>query len=744
MNGMTTTTAMFRAAILDPAKRAHYRLAWLSTVDHKRIAVLYLLTALFFFVVAGVEALFIRLQLALPNNHFLNPDTFNQLFTMHGTTMIFLVVMPVVFGFVNYVLPLQIGARDMAFPRLNAFGFWCVPLGGILLHFSVLAGGAPAVGWFAYTPLSETPYSSNLGVDYWAIAIFVMGIGSISLAINIIATVISCRAPGMTMRRLPLFSWINFINAFIIIFALPVLNAGLAMLLIDRLLEGHFFLPVRGGSAVLWQHVFWAFGHPEVYILALPAFGIVSEIIPVFSRKPIFGFQFVAASSVAIALLSLGVWGHHMFTVGMGRPLDLFFAISSMLIAIPTGVKVLNWSATMIGGRLRFQVPMLFCIAFLLQFLCAGITGISHAVVPLDWQTKNSYYLVAHFHFVAVGGIVFAVLGAVQYWFPKMSGRFLSERLGRWTFWLMVIGFNMTFIIQHFLGLLGMPRRVFTYPDLPHFTWMNMLSTVGVFFMAAAALILVWNLVASFFGGKPAGDNPWNAWTLEWATTSPPPHENFDRLPPIRSWRPLWDIANPDRPDPVVGENSSAISVPNKNKTGILTFILSEAGFFMTLVLAYLFFYVHPQPGPTPRELNVPRTLIFSVCLFASSFTFWRSEIAMSKRQRGSMLWWLALTVALGGIFLVGQGTEYWKLFQTGVDVSTNLFSTTFFTLTGFHGLHVLLGLVALLIFLWLAWRGDFASGRESAFESAGYYWHFVDIVWVFVLLTVYILPLLR
>ncbi len=733
MNGMTTTTAMFRAAILDPAKRAHYRLAWLSTVDHKRIAVLYLLTALFFFVVAGVEALFIRLQLALPNNHFLNPDTFNQLFTMHGTTMIFLVVMPVVFGFVNYVLPLQIGARDMAFPRLNAFGFWCVPLGGILLHFSVLAGGAPAVGWFAYTPLSETPYSSNLGVDYWAIAIFVMGIGSISLAINIIATVISCRAPGMTMRRLPLFSWINFINAFIIIFALPVLNAGLAML-----------LPARGGSAVLWQHVFWAFGHPEVYILALPAFGIVSEIIPVFSRKPIFGFQFVAASSVAIALLSLGVWGHHMFTVGMGRPLDLFFAISSMLIAIPTGVKVLNWSATMIGGRLRFQVPMLFCIAFLLQFLCAGITGISHAVVPLDWQTKNSYYLVAHFHFVAVGGIVFAVLGAVQYWFPKMSGRFLSERLGRWTFWLMVIGFNMTFIIQHFLGLLGMPRRVFTYPDLPHFTWMNMLSTVGVFFMAAAALILVWNLVASFFGGKLAGDNPWNAWTLEWATTSPPPHENFDRLPPIRSWRPLWDIANPDRPDPVVGENSSAISIPNKNKTGILTFILSEAGFFMTLVLAYLFFYVHPQPGPTPRELDVPRTLIFSVCLFASSFTFWRSEIAMSKRQRGSMLGWLALTVALGGIFLVGQGTEYWKLFQTGVDVSTNLFSTTFFTLTGFHGLHVLLGLVALLIFLWLAWRGDFASGRESAFESAGYYWHFVDIVWVFVLLTVYILPLLR
>jgi cytochrome c oxidase subunit 1/cytochrome c oxidase subunit I+III len=743
MNG-TATTATLRAALLDPAKRAHYRLAWLSTVDHKRIAVLYLLTALFFFVIAGVEALFMRLQLAVPNNHFLQPDTFNQLFTLHGTTMIFLVVMPVVFGFVNYVLPLQIGARDMAFPRLNAFGFWLVPLGGILLHFSVLAGGAPAVGWFAYAPLSETPYSSSLGVDYWAISIFVLGIGSISLAVNIIATVISCRAPGMTMRRLPLFTWINFVNAFIVIFILPVLNAGLAMLLIDRQLEGHFFLPFRGGSAVLWQHIFWSFGHPEVYVLALPAFAIVSEIVPVFSRKPIFGHQFVAASSAAIAFLSLGVWGHHMFTVGMGRPLDVFFAITSMLIAIPTGVKVLNWTATMVGGRIRFQVPMLCCIAFLVQFLVAGITGISHAIVPLDWQTKNSYFLVAHFHFVAVGAIVFAVLGGLQFWFPKMSGRMLSERLGRWTFWLMVIGFNMTFIIQHFLGFLGMPRRVFTYPDLPNWGWMNMLSTIGVFFMSAAALILVWNLIVSFFQGKIAGDNPWNAWTLEWATTSPPPHENFYELPPIRSRRPLWDVANPDRPDPIVGDNTSAIQLPDKNKTGMLTFILSEAGFFMTLILAYLFFYARPQPGPTPRELDVPRTLVFSVCLFASSFTFWRSEIAMNKQKRGLMLGWLVLTIMLGAVFLAGQGTEYWKLFESGVDVSTNLFSTTFFTLTGFHGLHVLLGLIALLIFLWVAWRGDFASGHNSAFDALGYYWHFVDVVWVFVLLTVYILPLLR
>jgi cytochrome c oxidase subunit I len=742
MNG-TTTIEEFKKAVLDPAKRRHYQLAWLSTVDHKRIGVLYMLTGLFFFVVGGVEALFIRLQLAVPNNHFLHPDTFNQLFTMHGTTMIFLVAMPALFGFVNYILPLQIGARDMAFPRLNAFGFWCQPFGGILLHFSILAGGAPAVGWFSYAPLSETPYSSNPGIDYWAVALFVLGLGTISFAINTIATVISCRGPGMTMRRLPLFTWMNFINSFLILIALPVLNAGLAMILIDRQLDGHFFLPFRGGSAVLWQHIFWAFGHPEVYIVVLPAFGMISEMIPVFSRKPIFGYEFVAASTVAIVVLSSLVWGHHMFTVGMGRAMDLFFIITSMLIAIPTGVKVLNWSATMVGGRIRFDVPMLFCIAFLIQFTLAGLTGVSHASAALDWQTKNSYFLVAHFHFVFVGAIVFAMLGALPYWFPKMTGRMMSESLGRWTFWLWVIGFNMTFIIQHVLGLYGMPRRIFTYPDIPGWGWMNMVSTIGVFFMSAGSLVLVWNIAHSFFLGKVAGDNPWNAWTLEWATTSPPPHENFVALPPIHSRRPLWDIENLDRPDPVVGDDQ--VVLPDHNKTGILAFLFSEVGFFGTLILAYLYFYAHPQPGPGPKELDVPRTLIFSVCLFSSSFTFWRSEVALHKQKRGPTLGWLALTIVLGAVFLGGQANEYWKLFQSGVDLSTNMFSTTFFTLTGFHGLHVLMGLIALLIFLWMAWEGDSVSPKfDSGFKCVGYYWHFVDVVWVFVLLTVYILPLVR
>lgn len=740
-----SSTALPHHGLLSLEQKMHWRIAWISTVDHKRLGILYMITGLVFFVAGGLEALFIRLQLAIPNNHLVSPDTFNQLFTLHGTTMLFLVAMPVLFGLANYFIPLQIGARDMAFPRLNAFGFWLVPFGGILLHFSLLAGGAPAVGWFAYTPLSERPFSSQLGVDYWALSLLVLGIGSVSTGFNIIATVLCMRGPGMTLRRIPLFTWINFINAFIVILAIPVLNAALVMLLIDRRLDAHFFLPQQGGSAIIYQHIFWAFGHPEVYILALPAFGIISEVVPVFSRKPIFGYEFVAGSSIAIGLLSFGVWAHHMFTVGMGRAADSFFAIASMLIAIPTGVKVLNWSATMVGGRIRLTTPMLFAIAFLIHFTCAGLTGVSHAMAALDWQTKNSYFLIAHFHFVAVGAIVFAIFAALHYWFPKMSGRMLSERLGRWEFWLMVIGFNLTFIIQHFLGLAGMPRRVFTYPDLPGWGWMNMVSTIGAFFMTAASLIFVYNLANSFFRGAPAGDNPWNAWTLEWATPSPPPHDNFDALPPIHSRRPLWDLANPGRPDPVVGPQGKAdVANLEKNKTSVLAFILSEAGFFGVLILAFLYYNANPQPGPGPRDLNLSKTLIFSLCLFASSFTIWRSEVALHLEKHHAMKLWLALTILLGGIFLIGQGMEYWALFQSGVAVNSNLFATSFFTLTGFHGIHVGVGLIALLIVLAMALAGDFEKKKSTTLEAISLYWHFVDVVWLLVLTVVYLLPRLR
>jgi cytochrome c oxidase subunit 1/cytochrome c oxidase subunit I+III len=734
-------TIIQRTGLLSPEEREHWKMAWLSTVDHKRIGILYMVTGLVFFVIGGIEALLIRLQLAVPNSTLLQPDTYNMVFTMHGTTMIFLVAMPVLFGLANYIVPLQIGARDMAFPRLNAFSFWLVPFGGILLHFSFLAGGAPAVGWFAYAPLSETPYSSQAGVDYWALSLLVLGIGSVGANINFIVTVLCSRTPQMTLRRLPLFSWMIFVNAFLVILALPVLNAGLVMLLIDRLLHSHFFL-VPGGSAIMWQHIFWAFGHPEVYIVAIPAFGLLSEIIPVFSRKPICGYEFVAGSTIAIAFLSLGVWAHHMFTVGLGHAIDLFFVASSMLIAIPTGVKVLNWSATMIGGRIRFDTPMLFCVAALVQFLLAGLTGVSHAVAPLDWQTKNSYYLVAHFHFVFVGLIVFAILGALHYWIPKMSGRMLSESLGKWTFWLMVIGFNLTFITQHFLGLAGMARRIFTYPDLPGWGWMNLISTVGAFFMAAASLLFVWNLIVSLLNGRRASDNPWNAWTLEWATSSPPPHENFRALPPIRSRRPLWDIANPERPDPVVGSRGRVDQIkPEKNKTSIISFIISESGFFGVLILAFLYYNAIPQTGPKASGLDLFKTGLFSICLFASSFTIWRAEKGLHNDRQRSMIGWLIATIVLGAIFIGGQAFEYWHLFQSGVRVNSNLFTTSFFTLTGFHGIHVCVGLIALLILLGLALAGDSKKKPWPALDAAGLYWHFVDVVWVFVLSVVYILP---
>jgi cytochrome c oxidase subunit I len=533
-----------------PSRASKYTglLAWISSVDHKQIGIMYIITALVFLVVGGLESMLIRIQLAQPNAQVLSPEAYNQIFTMHGTTMVFLMGMPILIGFGNYLVPLMIGANDMAFPRLNAMGLWLVVFGGLLLYYSFIAGGAPAAGWFSYTPLSEAPFSGT-GVDYWALSIIVTGIGSISAAINFIVTVLTMRAPGMTMRRLPLFAWMMFVNSFIIIFALAILNGALVMLEADRLLNARFFHPAVGGSPLLWQHFFWAFGHPEVYILALPAFGMISEIIPVFSRKPIFGYPFVAASTVAIAFLSMGVWAHHMFAVGMGFGWDVLFGISSSLIAIPTGVKVFNWVATLWGGSLRLTTAMLFALGFLVEFTIGGITGVQFALVPIDWATTDSYYVVAHFHYVLVGGTVFAVFAGFYYWFPKITGRMLDERIGKWHFWLNLVGFNMAFFVQHILGLMGMPRRVYTYPDLPGWGLLNMISTIGALLTGVATLIFIYNMIISLRNGKPAGDNPWDAWTLEWATTSPPPPHNFDQLPPVRSHRPLWDLAHPENPD---------------------------------------------------------------------------------------------------------------------------------------------------------------------------------------------------
>jgi cytochrome c oxidase subunit I len=526
------------------AEMHEYRglLSWVTSIDHKQIGIMYMVAAFAFFLVGLAEAILMRIQLVKPLNPWLSPDTYNQIFTMHGTTMIFLMAMPLLFGFSVYLLPLQIGARDMAFPRLNALSFWLYLFGALMLYFSFWAGGAPAAGWFSYAPLTESGYSPGHGIDYWALSLLVMGAGSVATGINLIATVITLRAPGMTLRRLPLFVWMVFINAFLVIVALPPLNAALVMILTDRLLNSSFFAPVHGGSALLWQNYFWVFGHPEVYILVLPAFGVISEVIPVFSRKVIYGYGFMAASTVAIGFLSVGVWMHHMFATGLGAAILYVFAASSMLIAVPTGIKIWNWIATMWGGSIRFTTSMLFAVAFLIQFTVGGLSGVTFAAIPIDWQLTDSYFVVAHIHYVLLGGTLFAMFAGVYYWFPKITGRLLSEKIGKAHFWLMVFGFNGTFFVMHLLGLAGMPRRAYTYPDRWPLGMLQRFSTLFAFLLAFSILVFVWNVLVSWRNGEVAGPNPWGGWNLEWATGSPPPVENFERVPPVHGRRPLWDL----------------------------------------------------------------------------------------------------------------------------------------------------------------------------------------------------------
>ena len=522
---------------------------WVTTVDHKKIGILYVVMAVGFLVVGGCEALLIRWQLLVPRSDFLGPDTFNQLFTMHGTTMVFFMGMPILIGMGNYLVPLMIGARDMAFPRLNALGFWATLFGGLLVYFSFATGGAPAIGWFAYAPLTERTFSRSAATDLWALGLIVSGIGTTTAAINFIATILGMRAPGMALRKVPFFVWTMLWTSVQIAIALPPLTAILVMIVFDRNLGAHFFDVQNGGSALLWQHLFWFFGHPEVYILILPVFGMVSEIVPVFSRKVLFGYEFMAAATAAIVFISLGVWAHHMFAVGMSRTEDLFFVVSSLLVSIPTGIKFFNWLATMYGGRISFASPMLFVAGFLSMFLIGGLTGIMLAAAPWNFQLTDSYFVVGHFHFVLIGGTLFGVFAGIHYWFPKVTGRMLSERLARWQFWLLYIGFIMTFVPMHVAGILGMPRRIYTYDADRGWAIWNQLTTIGALIQVPSFALFVVNVIWSLRRGRPAGDDPWNAWTLEWSTSSPPPPYNFEEIPTVRSRRPLWDLKHPDDPD---------------------------------------------------------------------------------------------------------------------------------------------------------------------------------------------------
>jgi cytochrome c oxidase subunit 1 len=529
---------------------------WVTTVDHKKLGMMYVVYSLIFLLVAGSEAMLIRIQLAWPGNHFVSPELYNEIFTMHGTTMVFLVGMPIIFGIANYLVPLMIGARDMAFPRLNALSFWLTAFGGLLLYYSFLGGFglygmgyAPAIGWFAYAPLTGKAFSPGLGPDYWALALIVSGFGTLGAAINIIATTVSMRCRGMTLLRMPLFVWLMLVVSALTLVTITPLTAAQAMLLLDRYLGAHFFDAQAGGAPMLWIHFFWVFGHPEVYVLVLPAFAIANEVIPVFSRKAIFGYPAMVAASVGIAFVSLAVWAHHMFTVGMSAASNSFFVFSTMVVGIFTGIKIFNWIATMWGGSIRFATPMLFCTAFVFQMLIAGLTGIMLAAAPWDWQLHNSYFLIAHFHYVLVGAIVMCIFAAIYYWYPKATGRMLDERLGKLHFWLFVLGFHMTFDFMHFVGFLGMPRSIYTYEPDRGWGPLNLIVSIGAFIQAIAVLILVWNLLYSYFRGKLAGADPWDAWTLEWSTPSPPPAYNFAAEPVVRSRRPLWDIKHPNDPD---------------------------------------------------------------------------------------------------------------------------------------------------------------------------------------------------
>ncbi|HEX7003837.1 MAG TPA: cytochrome c oxidase subunit I [Trueperaceae bacterium] len=528
--------------------------SWLTTVDHKRLGLLYICTSFLFLGLASVEAFLMRLQLARPEQSLVSPDVFNQLFTMHGVTMVFLAIMPLGIGFANYFVPLMIGARDLAFPRLNAFGYWVYALSGVFIYTSFFLGGAPDAGWFAYAPLTSLSNNPGNGIDFYMIGLLVSGVGTLVTAMNLIVTIINMRAPGMTFMRLPLFVWMMLITAFMIIFAFPPLTIALFQVIMDRTFGTLFYVPEAGALPILWQHLFWIFGHPEVYIIILPAFGVISEVIPTFSRKPLFGYPIMVLSGIFIAFMGFAVWSHHMFTTGLGPVANTAFSLTSFVIGIPTGIKIFNWIATMWGGHVRFAVPMLYATAFLLTFTLGGITGIMLAIPPLDAQVQDTYFVVAHFHFVMGGGALLSFLAGFYYWFPKMTGRLLPEGLGRLGFWLIVPGFYLIFWPQHFAGLLGMPRRIQTYEAGIGLDLYNLMSSAGTFVMGAGMVIVIFSAFWALRKGRLAGDDPWDGRTLEWATSSPPPHYDFDVVPEVNDRDPVWLLKHPhlvERRDPI-------------------------------------------------------------------------------------------------------------------------------------------------------------------------------------------------
>jgi cytochrome c oxidase subunit 1 len=576
---------------------------WLTTIDHKRIGILYGATAFAFFIVAGLEALAMRTQLIVPNNTFLSADHFNAMFTMHGTIMIFGFIMPMNAAFFNYIVPLQIGARDVAFPRLNALSYWVFLAGCLLFHSSFIVGALPAVGWFAYANLTESQYT-GLGTEFWVLGVQVLGLASLIASINFIATILNMRAPGMTAMRIPLFTWTTLITNFLLLLALPVITIALVQITLDRHFGTHFFDPAGGGSPLLWQHLFWVFGHPEVYILILPPMGMVSEILPTMSRKPLFGYSAMVYATAAIGFLGFTVWAHHMFTTGLGTWATAIFSGATMLIAIPTGVKIFNWIFTMVGGRIRMTTPLYYAVGFLVLFTIGGLSGVMHASPPIDQHHQDSYFVVAHFHYVLFGGAVMGIFGALYYWFPKFTGRLMNDKLGKVQFWLLAAGMNLTFGPMHILGVDGMPRRIYTYPTGFGWDTWNFWITIGAYLTAISVLVFIYNFFTSLKSGEKAGADPWDGRTLEWSIASPPPVYNFATLPKVEARDDFWykkHEAKTFRPDPAHAE----VHVPNPSHWPLF------CGIGLALVATgFVIAFLHPELGYGLAAVGVAVTFV--------------------------------------------------------------------------------------------------------------------------------------
>lgn len=789
---------------------------WLTTIDHKRIAVMYGVTAVLFMALGGIEALAVRTQLMYPDNHFLTAQIYNQFFTTHGLTMIFLVVMPLETGFFgNFFIPLQIGARDVAFPRLNALSYWIFLFGAITLNLGWLYGGLPNGGWFGYANLTERYYSPGPNIDFYDLGLLILGVSSVMSALNFFVTIINMRAPGMTFFRMPVLIWSLLITVILILLAFPSLTVGLIFLFMDRYFDTHYYRVIAGATPILWQHLFWIFGHPEVYIMILPAFGLINEVIPVFSGKPLFGYPMMVYAMILIAFLSYGVWGHHMFATGMGPVADATFSVTSLLIAIPTGIKIFNWLFTVWGGRLRFTTAYLFALAFVLQFTVGGLSGVMHASPPIDLEQTDSYIIVAHFHYVLGLGALFAIFAGLYFYWPKVTGRQLNETLGKWHFWLSVWSFNATFFPMHFLGELGMPRRIYTYA--PHMGWdfWNFWETWNAYIIALSFIPLLVNIYWSLTNGERASHDPWDARTLEWAVPSPPPIYNFAEVPEVVSRDAFWvtkygsveasgltqgapviapamvDVSKIHMPAPslypvfiglgifgmalgmligwyrvvatggallLLAAVSMCFEYPNwgednphsvaesflrldHRKVGIWSFIGSETVFFACLISTYMVYKSRSLGHFDAAILNIPLTSFSTFVLLTSSLLM---VLALAAFQRDDHRWgtiWLVGTALFGCVFLGGQVYEFGSFWlKEGMLFNSNLFSQCFYTLVGFHGFHVFIGVVWLLVMAIAGMMGKLNSKRSLAVEICGLYWHFVDIVWVVIFVLVYLM----